>query len=90
MAGGRSGAVNFIQRFDSALRLNVHFHALALDGVFVELCEDSRPLWGARHGEPVFRRMPPPTDEEVVMLVEKIARRTLRWRVRQGVSTCSD
>ncbi len=87
MAGGRSGAVNFIQRFDSALRLNVHFHALVLDGVFVEPHEDLRLAWGARHGEPVFRRLPPPTDEEVVMLVAKIARRMLRWLVRQGVLT---
>jgi hypothetical protein len=28
------GAVSFIQRFGSALNLNVHFHALALDGVY--------------------------------------------------------
>ncbi|MHC4921003.1 MAG: transposase [Planctomycetota bacterium] len=87
MTGGRSGAVNFIQRFDSALRLNVHFHALVLDGVFVDPDKRPRPVWGARQGEPVFRRLPPPTDEEVVMLVEKIARRTLRWLVRQGVLT---
>jgi hypothetical protein len=26
-------AVTFIRRFDSALRLNVHVHTLALDGV---------------------------------------------------------
>jgi hypothetical protein len=30
-----TGAVTFIQRFDSALRLNVHVHTLALDGVYV-------------------------------------------------------
>ena len=29
--------------------------------------------------EPVFCRLPAPTDEEVVILVEKIARRTFRW-----------
>ena len=28
------GAVTFIQRFGSALNLNVHFHTLALDGVY--------------------------------------------------------
>jgi hypothetical protein len=27
------GAVTFVQRCDSSLRLNVHFHTLALDGV---------------------------------------------------------
>jgi len=31
---GRSGAVMIVQRFGGALNLNVHFHALVLDGVF--------------------------------------------------------
>ncbi len=30
------GAVTLIQRFGSALNLNVHFHMLFLDGVYVE------------------------------------------------------
>ncbi len=29
-----TGAVTLIQRFDSALNLNVHFHLLVLDGVY--------------------------------------------------------
>ena len=29
------GALTFVQRGDSSLRLNVHFHSLALDGVYV-------------------------------------------------------
>ena len=31
---GRGGAVVVIRRFGGALNLNVHFHALVLDGVF--------------------------------------------------------
>jgi len=31
----RTGAVTFIQRFGSALNLNVHFHILFLDGVYI-------------------------------------------------------
>ena len=31
----RGGAVAIIQRFGGALNLNVHIHALVLDGVFV-------------------------------------------------------
>ena len=31
---GRSGAVSIVQRFGGALNLNVHLHALVLDGVF--------------------------------------------------------
>jgi len=32
--------VTFIQRFGSALNLNVHFHMLFLDGVYVTRCHD--------------------------------------------------
>jgi len=32
-ATGQSGAVTLIQRFGSALNLNIHFHMLCLDGV---------------------------------------------------------
>ena len=49
------GAVTFIQRSDSALRLNVHFHTLALDGVYV------RDAQGAL----VFHALPPPSGDEV-------------------------
>src|SRR5262249_56773385 len=35
IAGGRSGTVTVVQRFGSGLELNVHFHLLAPDGVFV-------------------------------------------------------
>ena len=31
---GQSGTVTVVQRFGSGLELNVHFHALSLDGVF--------------------------------------------------------
>ena len=34
VAGGRGGAVVVLQRFGGALNLNVHLHALVLDGVF--------------------------------------------------------
>ena len=34
IADGRSGAVAIVQRFGGALNLNVHLHALVLDGVF--------------------------------------------------------
>ena len=35
-AGGDSGSVAVIQRFGSGLQVNVHAHALVLDGVFTE------------------------------------------------------
>jgi hypothetical protein len=39
---GRSGAVAIIQRFGGALNLNVHIHALVLDGVFTREAEAVR------------------------------------------------
>ena len=33
---GRGGAITFVQRFGSALNLNVHFHCVVPDGVFLD------------------------------------------------------
>jgi hypothetical protein len=33
--GGEPGAVTAVQRFGGALNLNIHFHSLVLDGVYV-------------------------------------------------------
>ncbi len=35
----KTGSVTFIQRFGSALNLNVHFHTLFADGVFIKLAD---------------------------------------------------
>ncbi len=48
-----TGAVASISRTDSALRLNVHFHVLALDGVYVRE-DEGGPL--------VFYPLPTPTS----------------------------
>src|SRR5690606_36116531 len=48
-----TGAVSLIQRFGSALNLNIHFHMLFLDGVYVQ---DDAGHYG-------FLRTPPPTVE---------------------------
>ncbi|WP_437979305.1 transposase [Sorangium sp. So ce295] len=34
IAGARTGSVGFPQRFGSSLNVHVHFHTLAIDGVF--------------------------------------------------------
>ncbi len=43
IAEPRTGCVTFIQRFDSALRLNAHFHMLWPDGVFSIDFRDDEP-----------------------------------------------
>jgi hypothetical protein len=52
----RSGAVLFAQRFGSALNLNLHFHALLLDGAFVSPASVRR----RRPHLPALRRPTPP------------------------------
>src|SRR5437867_1528411 len=62
---GQSGTVTVVQRFGSGLELNVHFHALGLDGVFAPGAD----------GTLCFHRLPPPSDADVARLVATIARR---------------
>jgi len=61
---GRCGAVTFVQRFGGALNLNVHFHCIVPDGVFVR-----------EGGALRFATLRPPTDEEVQAVLLRIARR---------------
>jgi len=72
---GRSGAVVVAQRFGSALNLNLHFHALVLDGVYSSASPFSRP---------VFQRAEPLTDQDVVELTTRLHRRILRYLTRCG------
>lgn len=57
---------NRLQRGDSGLQLNVHFHVLALDGVYVRK-EPSAPL--------VFHPLPSPTVDEVTDFAKRTALR---------------
>ena len=77
--GGSTGAVVVVQRFGSALNLNVHFHMLLLDGVFVP--DDSEPR-GVR-----WVRVPAPSTEEVQALVVELARDLEAWLSREGYGT---
>ncbi|HEX5107174.1 MAG TPA: transposase [Vicinamibacterales bacterium] len=72
---GRGGAVAIVQRFGAALNVNVHTHALVLDGVFAE---DGR-------GRLVFHPAPPPGTEGLEILVAALARRIHRLLVRRRV-----
>ncbi len=64
-----------IQRFGSALNLNVHFHTLALQGVFVD-----DGCGGLR-----FVPNPEPTEAEVEVLLLATARRITRLVERHGI-----
>lgn len=61
MEDALTGAVTFIQRSDSALRLNVHAHTLSMDGVYVR---DAA-------GVLVFHALPAPTVEDIQDVVRR-------------------
>jgi len=70
------GAVTFIQRFGDALNLNVHFHSLVLDGVYV-----TRPT-----SAPRFVALPPPSDHELRLTARRIACRIRTLLFRRGLT----
>ena len=74
--GGRTGAVNQVQRFGSALNSNTHFHSLVIDGVY----SAPDPLTA-----PTFHRARPITDAEVAKLLFAIRSRVLRLFRRRGL-----
>jgi hypothetical protein len=71
----QTGAVTLIQRFGSALNLNVHFHMLFLDGVYVERAD----------GRLRFRWVKAPTSAELNQLTQTLAQRIGRYLERQGL-----
>jgi hypothetical protein len=75
VADGRGGAVTALQRFGSALNVNVHFHTLLLDGVFTTTAD------GTLH----FHPAPPPSDDEIARLLATIRTRVHRLLARRGL-----
>lgn len=78
--GGRGGGVVVIQRFGGSLNLNVHFHALVLDGVFERLPDDAMRFHPTR-------RLAPVDVDDVLATVEALVARRLR---RAGVDSASE
>ena len=70
-----TGSITVVQRFDSALRPNVHFHTLALDGVYVR----------ERAGGPLtFRALAPPTVTDIADVARRTAERVRAVLERRG------
>ena len=72
--GAETGAVSFPQRFGGSLNLHVHFHTLAVDGVFERDGEDRGRVHEA----------PPPARAEVADVVRRVHDSALRWLRRHG------
>ena len=71
-----TGSVTFIQRFGSAINLNLHFHVVFLEGVYLD-----RTVQGL---QPRFVKGEPPTDADIAAVVQKISRRVIRTLRRLG------
>jgi hypothetical protein len=74
-SSGHTSAATLVQRFGSALNLNVHFHLLFLDGVY--LADGADP--------PVFGVVSEPGAKRLQALVEQIALRIGRALERRGL-----
>jgi hypothetical protein len=80
VADGRGGAVAVLQRFGGALNLNVHVHALVLDGVFAK----------DRAGTPVFHPAPRLTALDVAEVLATVEPRVVRLLNRRGLGDRDD
>ncbi len=69
------GAVSFIQRFDSALRLNLHIHMLAFDGIYA----------ADENDHPQFQALLAPDNDEIARLTATLAQRMTRLLDRRGL-----
>ena len=75
-----TGLVTFVQRSDGAMRLNVHLHTLALDGVYVRNAD----------GKLGFHALAPPTTEEVHAVAKRMHARLERLCAKHGVRGDAD
>jgi len=69
-----SGAVTLIQRFGSALNLNVHLHILFLDGAYT-FCDNRATFHRARR----------PDNAQLTRLLDTLSRRIVRVLERRGL-----
>ncbi len=71
----KTGGITLIQRFGSALNLNVHFHMLLLDGVYTT----------NRYRKHRFQYVSAPLSDELTSLVHTISHRIACFLERQGL-----
>ena len=69
-----TGVVTFIQRFGSALNLNIHLHMLVPDGA-----------WRFVNGQAQLHHAPAPTDADIERLLARLIRRIAQSLLRTGV-----
>jgi hypothetical protein len=70
------GSVTFVQRFGGALKANLHSHVIVMEGVCLDRTDQGL--------KPRFVKGEPPSDADVVPVVQKISRRVIRTLRRLG------
>ncbi len=70
----KTGAVTYIQRFGSALNLNIHFHMLFLEGVITE-----------EQGQTKFKRVKAPSHSDMERVVDNISHRIAAYLEKAGL-----
>src|SRR5499433_2326280 len=70
------GSVTFMQRFGSAINLNLHFHCVFLEGVYLDRTEAGR--------KPRFVTVEPPSDADIATVLQKLSHRVIRKLRRLG------
>src|SRR5262247_3649676 len=73
-ANVQPGSVTFIQRFGSAINLNLHFHCVFLEGVYLNRTDQGL--------KPRFLTGEPPSDADITAVLQKLSRRVIR-KLRQ-------
>jgi hypothetical protein len=74
----QTGSLTVIQRFGGALNLNIHFHTLFLDGVYVSKIADLKVA-------PIFIPHIPLFTDEVEILLKTIQKRMVRHLIKRGL-----
>ena len=70
------GSVTFIQRFGSAINLNLHFHCVFMEGVYLDRTAAGR--------KPRFVKVEPPSDADIATVLQKLSHRVIRKLRRLG------
>jgi len=70
------GSVTFIQRFGSAINVNLHFHCVFIEGVYLDRTAAGR--------KPRFVTVEPPSDADIATVLQKLSHRVIRQLRRLG------
>jgi len=64
----QTGSLTVVQRFGSSLNLNLHFHVIAMYGVYAEQPDETL----------LFHPLPAPSDEDIARLARAVCRKVTR------------